>query len=263
MTPVWAQAPLWAQVGGSAWMRATARKAYQLVSNARLHMPASLRLAIQARMVLEGQQTRNMPSRDRAARALESGIQAVPALAKETRAAPTDFLRRTNAVQRGSVLTQFIRGLSAAESTLDHQVFEACVANAYCVLQALRAADWDELVDQRLLGEDSEVGPRTSQLLQLHHKLMEAHSERHSGGEPNGRYSLLREELGLLYPEFTSRKGLDDVQLALQRVPTELDEAMRREAEARSMTVEGRPEWHPGDAVPVIPKQAVVVEYEL
>lgn len=238
--------------------RMRSRKAKQLVETGKLNLAESVRLAMRAEMISEGPQSAKMPARDRSAEALQDGIAAVRALAIECQSAPTDMLRRTSTMRRTSVLTQFIRGLGAASTALDREAFEERAALAYAALQELRVADWNELTDQRLLGDGGDASPQRRRLLRFHHELVAMQAATDGWKAPTGGRRT-SEELASAFPQFASCWDGDAIREALKMVATDLDEFLRREMEERSVD-STRLERPPGE-IPKIREGVAVVEY--
>ncbi len=241
-------------------VRLNMRKSVQLVANARLNVTESLRYATHAQMLL------SEPQRSSAAdttRGIEMAISAVKALASESQEAPSDFLRRTSTIQRASVLTQFIKALSAGESVLGRPTFEEIVDRAYRTLQALRGADWNALADQRLVGRTLPLSSRTQELQKLHRELTGLEVRLLNGETLTDESAVLDADLSLLLPRIPSLRDLGGVEVALSRVRLELEEAIKREIELHSKPMAVRAEIHPLDAHLCVPDDAVVLEYVL
>ncbi|MCP4662230.1 MAG: CHAT domain-containing protein, partial [bacterium] len=137
------------------------------------------------------------------------------------------------------------------------------VATAYRALQRLRAQEWEKLLAQKIVGSgSSEPDGRIDQHLRLQRRLVFVRDQLLL--QSGGLTAELRAEatrLSRQVPELACELSPESVSRALDRLREELDEMMRRKAEAgASIAPPPRPAI-PGEDHVKVPEGCAVVEY--
>ncbi|MCP4662219.1 MAG: hypothetical protein GY856_43000, partial [bacterium] len=239
------------------------RKAKKLISTGRLDLPDSIRLQIEAATLLaEWEHSSGRPSK-RLANAVDLSIEALNSLTAEIDSAPVGSLRRIASVRSVDVLSQLLRSLDAARSVLDGEELDRVVATAYRALQRLRAQEWEKLLAQKIVGSgSSEPDGRIDQHLRLQRRLVFVRDQLLlQSGRLTAELRAEATRLSRQVPELACELSPESVSRALDRLREELDEMMRRKAEAGAPIAPPPRPAIPGEDHVKVPEGCAVVEY--